>query len=429
MKKILVINLLVTCALLISACSTKTNATATSAFTETPITTRTQQTDESPVAANITPIPTSNAPDCQVINILETDPSLPAVTDKDWTKGPEDAKTTILEYSDFQCPYCAMIAPVLAELQEKYPEDIRIVYRHFPLITIHDKAALSSQAAEAAGLQGKFWEMHDLLFEKRAEWSELSTDDFEKWLSKKATELKLDVDKFNKDLNSDDIKNIIDKAYTDAEQLGIGGTPTIFINGLYYDLQQGGTSEAILEYITLLDKLNELQKKQYKTCPAMTIDPQRQYTATIQTEKGNFSIQLYADKAPLTVNSFIFLARNGWYDGVTFHRVINNFVAQTGDPSGTGAGGPGYFIKDEIDASLKFDGEGVVGMAKAVDNMNGSQFFITYTSIENLDGRFTIFGKVISGMDVVKQITRRDPAQGGNLPEGDKILGITIEEK
>jgi cyclophilin family peptidyl-prolyl cis-trans isomerase/protein-disulfide isomerase len=429
MKKILVINLLAISALLLSACNTKNNTAATNTFTETPITSRTQQTDETPAATNITPIPTSNAPDCQAINILETDPNLPAVTNKDWTKGPENAKTTILEYSDFQCPYCAMIAPVLAELQEKYPEDIRVVYRHFPLITIHDKAAQSSQATEAAGLQGKFWEMHDLLFEKQAEWSELSTDDFEKWLSEKAAELKLDVNKFNKDLSSDEIKNIIDKAYTDAEQLGVGGTPTIFINGLYYDMQQGGTPDAILEFITILDKQNELQKKQYTPCPPVTIDPQKQYIATVQTEKGNFSIQLYADKTPLTVNSFIFLARNGWYDGVTFHRVITNFVAQTGDPSGTGAGGPGYFIKDEIDTGLKFDGEGVVGMAKAADNMNGSQFFITYTSIENLDGRFTIFGKVIDGMDVVKQITLRDPSQGGNLPEGDKILGITIEEK
>jgi cyclophilin family peptidyl-prolyl cis-trans isomerase len=128
------------------------------------------------------------------------------------------------------------------------------------------------------------------------------------------------------------------------------------------------------------------------------------------------------------VNSFIFLAQNGWFDGVTFHRVIPNFVAQAGDPSGTGYGTPGYAFKNEI-SDLKFDSPGVVGMANAGADSNGSQFFITYSAQPTLDGSYTIFGKVIQGMDVAKNLTPRDPSKGTDLPPGDTILSVTIDEK
>ena len=146
-------------------------------------------------------------------------------------------------------------------------------------------------------------------------------------------------------------------------------------------------------------------------------------------EKGDIQIQLYADKAPLAVNSFVFLARNGWFDGVTFHRVIPGYLAQTGDPSGTGLGGPGYYFKNEISADLKYDKPGVVGMANSGPDTNGSQFFITYAPAPNLDRGYTIFGQVLKGMDVVESLTSRDPSQNANLPQGDKIINVTIEEK
>ncbi|HEX9013543.1 MAG TPA: peptidylprolyl isomerase [Anaerolineaceae bacterium] len=161
----------------------------------------------------------------------------------------------------------------------------------------------------------------------------------------------------------------------------------------------------------------------------MTIDTHKQYTATLKTEKGDIVIQLYADKTPTTVNNFIFLAKQGWYDNVTFHRVLSGYIAQTGDPSATGYGTPGYFFANEIDPSLKYDSPGVVGMANAGADSNGSQFFITYAAEPKLDGKYTIFGKVIQGMDVVQKLTPRDPSQANNLPPGDKILSVTIEEK
>jgi cyclophilin family peptidyl-prolyl cis-trans isomerase len=168
--------------------------------------------------------------------------------------------------------------------------------------------------------------------------------------------------------------------------------------------------------------------KHYSAYPAMTIDKNKQYTATVKMAKGGeFVIQLYADKAPLTVNSFVFLAREGFFNGLTFHRVLEGFMAQGGDPTGTGGGGPGYEFKNE-DSDLTFDKAGVVAMANAGRDTNGSQFFITFTPQERLNGGYTIFGQVISGMDVVNNIRLRNPDQNPDYP-GDAIASITINEK
>ncbi|HEY3312186.1 MAG TPA: peptidylprolyl isomerase [Anaerolineales bacterium] len=168
--------------------------------------------------------------------------------------------------------------------------------------------------------------------------------------------------------------------------------------------------------------------KQYASAPPMTIDVKKQYFATFKMARGGeFVVQLYPDKAPITVNSFVFLAKDGFFNGVTFHRVLEGFMAQGGDPTGTGMGGPGYEFVNE-DSDLKFDKPGVVAMANAGRDTNGSQFFITFGPTEQLNGGYTIFGQVTSGMDVVNGITRRDPDQNPNFT-GDVIESITISEK
>ena len=168
---------------------------------------------------------------------------------------------------------------------------------------------------------------------------------------------------------------------------------------------------------------------QYMAEPAMAIDVSKQYIATLKTEKGDIVIELNAKNAPRTVNNFVFLSREGFYDGVTFHRVIPGFMAQGGDPTGTGMGGPGYEFPNEYDPALKlaYDKPGVVAMANAGPDTNGSQFFITFAPTSLSAADYTIFGQVIDGQDVVEQITPRDPGAGG--PPGDKILTVTIEEK
>lgn len=168
--------------------------------------------------------------------------------------------------------------------------------------------------------------------------------------------------------------------------------------------------------------------EQYDSAPPLKIDKSAKYFATFEMEKGGqFVVELYPDKAPITVNSFIFLACKGFFDGVTFHRVLEEFMAQGGDPTRTGMGGPGYeFVNENSD--LTFDKEGVVAMANSGPDTNGSQFFITFAPQPMLDGGYTIFGQVVEGMDVVHGITRRDPDANPAF-EGDAIKTIVISEE
>jgi cyclophilin family peptidyl-prolyl cis-trans isomerase len=171
----------------------------------------------------------------------------------------------------------------------------------------------------------------------------------------------------------------------------------------------------------------EEREGMYDAPPPMTIDSESYYYATLKTERGDIRVQLFADRAPITVNNFVFLAREGFYNNTTFHRVLDGFMAQTGDPTGTGGGGPGYTFQDEFYPGLVFDQAGLLAMANRGINTNGSQFFITYGPAEWLDFNHTIFGKVIEGEEVMAALTRRDPATQPNTP-GDLVYTIIIEE-
>lgn len=156
---------------------------------------------------------------------------------------------------------------------------------------------------------------------------------------------------------------------------------------------------------------------QYSSPPAMQLDPTKAYTAKIQTNRGEIVIDLHADKVPNTVNNFVALARDGFYDGISFHRVIDDFMVQSGDPTGSGRGGPGYRFNDEFHPELVHDGPGVLSMANAGPNTNGSQFFITHVATNWLDNKHAVFGKVCSGQDVVDSIQ-----------QGDVMERVEIEE-
>jgi len=190
------------------------------------------------------------------------------------------------------------------------------------------------------------------------------------------------------------------------------------------------TPTAEAQATEIVDTPQVVGTKQYSSAPPMLIDTSKKYTATFTMAKGGtFVIDLYADKAPITVNSFVFLARQGYFDGVTFHRVLDGFMAQGGDPTGTGGGNPGYKFQYEAN-DLTFDKAGVVAMANeaAASATNGSQFFITFGPYPSLNGGYTIFGQVTSGMDVVNGLTRRDPRQNPTF-QGDVIKTVTITEK
>jgi peptidylprolyl isomerase/peptidyl-prolyl cis-trans isomerase B (cyclophilin B) len=168
-------------------------------------------------------------------------------------------------------------------------------------------------------------------------------------------------------------------------------------------------------------------QQSYSAPPAMEIDPEKFYVATIQTEEGEITVELLPEQAPKTVNNFVFLAREGFYDDTTFHRVIPGFMAQGGDPTGTGMGGPGYTFEDEFSPQLAHDRLGTLSMANSGPNTNGSQFFITYAPTPWLDNRHTVFGRVIGGLETLFSLSPRDPEEA--TAPGDTIESVTITER
>ena len=285
-------------------------------------------------------------------------------------------------------------------------------------------------------MQDRFFEYHYFVLEHQSELGQLQGDALRAKYVEYATELGLDRDRFVADLDSPATAALASVAYEHAVSLGLRGTPTVLLNGGQFDPQYLlAPEEQWASFIAEQKRVIEEQERAEELIknlpsyerPPLTIDPQQEYRAIVETEKGIFTIQLFADAAPVTVNSFIFLVNQGWYDGVTFHRVLDGFMAQTGDPTGTGMGGPGYTFENEIDPDLTFDAAGVVAMANAGPDTNGSQWFVTFAPAEQLNGNYTIFGAVIEGMDVVNSLTRRDPQTNPDF-EGDRILSIAIEE-
>ncbi len=160
-----------------------------------------------------------------------------------------------------------------------------------------------------------------------------------------------------------------------------------------------------------------MSDKQWNAPPEMQIDTHKTYNVAIETDKGKMELELYPEHAPKTVNNFVFLAREGYYDGVVFHRVIGNFMIQGGDPTGTGRGGPGYQFEDEVAGNPLKHERGVISMANAGPNTNGSQFFITHAPQPHLDGNHTVFGRVVTGLEIVDAIA-----------QGDTMVKLTVSE-
>lgn len=382
--------------------------------------------------AETTAIPTVRAGPLLGCTTLETSPTpnaasaIAPISDADFFEGPTGAPVTLLAYCDFQSPECEIFNRVLDELVKSHPGELRAVYRLVPVpisvVASLDKSELSAQAAIAAGEQDRFWEMRQLLHESYNDWVGLAPPEFEAWVREKASLFGLNEEQFNSDLDSSTTRARVQEAFQAATALGINNIPTVFING---QLQP----RAAMSYAGLQSTIGliALGSRQYRECPPLEIDPALRYIATIRTERGLIVIRLFADRAPLAVNSFVFLARRGWFDGTTFHRVIPGFAAQAGDPSSTGQGGPGYLFRNEILADLRFDRPGVVALANSGPDTNGSQFFITYAPQPQLDGSYTIFGEVIEGMEVVGSLTPRDPQSGDVLSEGDKIETVEIQ--
>jgi cyclophilin family peptidyl-prolyl cis-trans isomerase len=337
--------------------------------------------------------------------------------------GPADAPVTIIAFSDYQCLQCAFLAASLRQIRLTHPNDVRIIYLHAPQ-TDRDKDNLAIQAVEAADLQGKFWEMHDLLFEKQAEWSALAPAGFEAWVAVQAAGLGMETSRFRSDFEGPGVADRLRQAIQFTSRVQPFSPPLLFVNS-------ASPYTALADFASLdtVVRMDALTARQFSACPPENIDPRKQYIVTLHTAKGDVVLQLYPEKAPQAVNNLVFLARSGWYDGITFYRVLPDNRVMTGDPSETGLGNPGYLFETEIPSGLRFDQPGMVAMDNDGPDTNGSRFFITLGSNAQWNGQYTIFGQVLSGLDILSALTARDPQPGIYLPPGDELISVTIEER
>jgi cyclophilin family peptidyl-prolyl cis-trans isomerase/predicted DsbA family dithiol-disulfide isomerase len=359
---------------------------------------------------------------CTLLHVPVTPPALgTAFASRGHVSGPDDAPVTVVVFSDYQCPSCAYMAASLKQIRLAHPKDVQLIYINTP-VGGRDKDAAALQAVEAADLQGKFWEMHDLLFADQSVWIDLTPAAFQAWAIQQAAGLGLDRTKFAADLDGAEVAARVKLAVDSAAGQPVT-PPVLFVNSTspYTGLADAASLDAVI-------RMQALTARQLSACPPWVIDPLKQYIATLHTAKGDVTLQLFADKAPLAVNNFVYLARQGWYDGITFHRVVPGRVVQSGDPSGTGIGNPGYLFHTEFPAGLKFAQPGMLAMDNSGANTNGSLFFITLDAENQLDGSYTIFGQVLTGMDVLNSLSGRDPKPGILLPPGDALLGVEIAE-
>ena len=358
------------------------------------------------------------------------------VTEDDWSVGPENALLTLVEYADFQCPYCSRAGLAAIAFQAEHPDEVRYVYRHFPL-SFHEKAPMSAYAADAAGKQGLFFDAEYWLYDTQDIWSPMETlDEFEAWLHENIqTELpELDYDQWAADFESEAIRSVVDASFDEVASSGIiNGTPTFFAN--FYQVNMD--PEVLNQYLKLFD----MQKKYRTACPVVAVEEGKDYRAVLHTTAGDVVIDLDAAEAPNLVSSFMLLAKDGFYNNNEFHHVIPGFIAQTGDPSATGVGLAGYYLPDENLNNGGFSKAGAVAMANTGADRNASQFFIAqdiaeyfrsvYASAElteeelnakvdarvnAMDAKYSVFGHVAEeSLEILPKIDQKTVIESVNI--------------
>ena len=379
-----------------------------------------------PIALN--PLPASASPtvtDTLALpgTLLPTLAPIAPISDADWVRGPAAASITLLVYSDYQCATCADLDAVITRLQQLHPEDIRYVFRSFPLLTLYDKTSLATQAVASAATQGQYWRMHDLLFSRRSEWAALTPDLFTSWLAGAAQAAGLDADQLAEDLATRRYEPFVADAYNRAVAEGIPGAPFLFFNR---DLM---LFPPTLENLEANVRLTLLAGRQFDSYPPFALEPGTDYHARLRFNIGEVTLDLFEDTAPLAVNSFIFLAENDWFDGTPVYRVVRGQYLEAGDPTGTGFGTPGYAFELETSPARTFNRAGVVGIASDDPATLGSRFFISLTSLPLFDSTRTILGEVTSGLDRLEALTTRDPLTELLLEPEAVILDVVIEAR
>jgi len=343
----------------------------------------------------------------------------------DHVKGNPQAATTIIEYGDFQCPACAAFHPQMKTLMGTVSDTVRLVFRHFPLPQ-HDKAIPTARAAEAAALQGKFWEMHDLLYEKQSEWSGKPLAEITATLKTYAEALKLDVAQFERDLASDAVAARVQRDVASGNAANVSGTPSLFLDGSDIPLQafqQPDTAEQLRNYAQRrAQSAAGLSTKTFDFAkPEQVISKDAKYVMTVKTNRGDIVAELDPSLAPVNVNATVFLAQQGYFDGAPV--VLNDQqigAILMGNP--TVAGNPGFECGVELTPGA-MSKPGVVALFGS-GSTSSAQFIFTYSPTLELDGRFSVIGQITSGLEVVKSLTA---AQGD--AKADVIQSVTVEQK
>ena len=324
---------------------------------------------------------------------------LGAVSDLDWSIGPENAVLTIIEYADFQCPYCADASLSLIEYQKEHSDDVRLVYRHFPL-SFHEKAVPAALAANAAGYQGMFFEAEEFLFEKQAEWSVLENNDvFTEWLIQEFSKFAdLDFDLWYLAFSDSDNEAAVRNMYTQVIKAGIvSGTPTVFLN--YIDSNYMFDAASLDSFIEKI-RMNENRSSE---CPDVVIEEGESYTAILETDAEDIHIELFPDTAPNAVNSFKYQAEFGLFDGTEIRSGYDGFEISFGDMAA-----PGYSFDVEFDDSRLFDGSGYIGFSFS-EGQSFGRIFIT------------------NDIHAVYEMQIRQDCQGRDI--SDEAIGQYVHEK
>jgi cyclophilin family peptidyl-prolyl cis-trans isomerase/protein-disulfide isomerase len=346
---------------------------------------------------------------------------IPTVSPGEHVRGPLAAASTLIVYSEFDCLRCAQLAGMLDELLSRHPQDLRMAFRLFPHIETSPKSSLAGQVAELAAEQDAFWPMHDRLFAGYAEWSMLSTQEFLTWALSQADELGLDSAALQTGLNSASHAAQMDEAYRRGLAMGIPGSPFLLLDGEPYLLPYSPN------YLEAAVRLSALRERQFGQYPELTLDQDATYLARLELDVGELLLQLYPQYAPLAVNSFVFLAGQGWFDGTAVYQVKPGVFVEAGDPTGTGLGDPGYYFGMEPSPALRFDRPGVVALVPTSPETNGARFFISLSPLPELDGARTIFGRVLQGMELLQSLPERDPLGDLLAPPPAVLLRVLIE--
>lgn len=339
--------------------------------------------------------------------------------------GNPEAAVTLIEYADFQCPACAAFHRGFKPVFATVSDTVRLVFRHFPLTAIHDKAQLAAHAAEAAALQGKFWEMHDVLFEKQSEWSAQPLSAFTATLKSYAQSIGLDVARFERDLASAEVAARVQRDLRSGELAGVGGTPTVYLDGQFVPpdaFTQTDSAQQLRSYAQQWAAQRGSMAKRTFDAPAQVTRAERRYQLTLETTKGNVVLALDPTLAPVNVNSVVFLAQQGYFDGapVALNDVSLGAVLM-GNP--TAQGNPGYTCDAELPRLGLMNQPGVVALFGDGRTSN-AQFILTYSPTQRLDGRFTVIGRVEQGLEVLRAL-RSNEGSG----EPDRIVRVVVAEQ